>query len=324
MVIDHREWTARFALFLVVIGLPLTIYGIQLRSGWSYTRVVNIHMRNPDEGGFSQDVVYVNTGETVTLRFRADDVTHGIAIGPGSGVDLGAIDPGEVGEVTLTFDHAGTYTYYCTTYCSPDHWRMRGVIQVRDAHQPDLIPTTQVDPIIASLQAEGVNIDEARILFAPVQGMRLSQPEDLDTWAIPAELQDSNWYISHTPARASELLFLANPEQAPEAVYGATAMLWRDFVTQTVIDAQYLYNQNCAACHGQTGLGDGPAAFFTPVQPVAFANTAYMFNMRPDVLYAKIRRGGMGTNMPNFGTIFTPEESWALVNYLWELAFRIP
>jgi hypothetical protein len=28
----------------------------------------------------------------------------------------------------------------------------------------------------------------------------------------------------------------------------------------------------------------------------------------------------MGTDMPNFGTLFTPDETWALVDYLWTLA----
>lgn len=55
-------------------------------------------------------------------------------------------------------------------------------------------------------------------------------------------------------------------------------------------------------------------------QPSAFGNESYMFMMRSDVLYAKIRRGGMGTDMPNFGTILTREETWALVDYLWQLA----
>jgi mono/diheme cytochrome c family protein len=41
-----------------------------------------------------------------------------------------------------------------------------------------------------------------------------------------------------------------------------------------------------------------------------------MTDRRSDVLYAKIRRGGMGTGMPNFGTLFTTEETWALVDYL--------
>jgi mono/diheme cytochrome c family protein len=30
----------------------------------------------------------------------------------------------------------------------------------------------------------------------------------------------------------------------------------------------------------------------------------------------------MGTEMPNFGTVFTREETWALVNYLWTLPFE--
>ena len=41
-----------------------------------------------------------------------------------------------------------------------------------------------------------------------------------------------------------------------------------------------------------------------------------MTTRRGDVLYAKIGRGGMGTDMPNFGTLFTLNETWALVEYL--------
>jgi mono/diheme cytochrome c family protein len=32
---------------------------------------------------------------------------------------------------------------------------------------------------------------------------------------------------------------------------------------------------------------------------------------------AKIRRGGMGTGMPYWGSIFTEEELTALVDYVW-------
>lgn len=58
----------------------------------------------------------------------------------------------------------------------------------------------------------------------------------------------------------------------------------------------------------------------TAETPVAFADPNYLFTMRGDVLYAKIRRGGMGTDMPNFGTLLTPDETWALVDYLWSLS----
>ena len=67
------------------------------------------------------------------------------------------------------------------------------------------------------------------------------------------------------------------------------------------------------------GGGDGFMASQTAETPVAFADPHCLFTMCGDVLYAKIRRGGMGTDMPNFGTLFTPDETWALVDYLWSL-----
>ena len=41
-------------------------------------------------------------------------------------------------------------------------------------------------------------------------------------------------------------------------------------------------------------------------------------------VFAKIQRGGMGTDMPNFGTLFTAEETLELVEYLWHLSFETP
>jgi mono/diheme cytochrome c family protein len=39
------------------------------------------------------------------------------------------------------------------------------------------------------------------------------------------------------------------------------------------------------------------------------------------LLHGKIIRGGMGTGMPNWGSIFTEEEIWALIDYLWTFPF---
>ena len=37
----------------------------------------------------------------------------------------------------------------------------------------------------------------------------------------------------------------------------------------------------------------------------------------PDaLLQGKILRGGMGTGMPEFGSLYTDEELWAMVSYL--------
>jgi high-affinity iron transporter len=126
----------------------------------------------------------------------------------------------------------------------------------------------------------------------------------------------------HTPLEALELLSTANPDSSQTDLVDATAYLWiADADSAALNAAETLYNKNCAACHGQTGGGDGPASGDTTNQPAAFSDPSIMFERRGDVFYAKIRRGGMGTDMPNFGTVFTPEETWTLVDYVWSLAF---
>ncbi|MCZ7528373.1 MAG: c-type cytochrome [Acidimicrobiia bacterium] len=331
----RREWLARLALVLVIVGLPVSVLGYQyiLRPALATVRIIDIHAAVPEAGGFSPDTIRVAVGETVTLRFAAVDVTHGVAIGPGLGVDLGHIDPGMVKEVTLAFDHSGTFTYYCTTWCSPNHWRMRGVIEVRDTANPGALPTPQRDPVIEALATEGVDID-ANVHRGEEDPAGTSMPAlatapsaargaaTLPTLNVPPELQNPDWRRAHTPARALELLAAANAGVDAARLVDAIAALWMSAVSLSELETTgTVYDQNCAACHGQVGGGDGPAATFTAERPAAFSDPAYMFTMRSDVLYAKIRRGGMGTDMPNFGTLFTAEETWALVRYLWALTF---
>lgn len=332
----HREVLALFALGLILMGVPLAVLGYQhwLRPALSLTRVIDITAQVPEQAGFSPDAIGVAVGEKVTLRFASMDVTHGVAIGPGLGVDLGPVDPGQVKEVTVSFERPGVYTYYCTTWCSPDHWRMRGTIQVSDPANPALFPTAAPDPVIEALIAEGVDIDAVHTP-APDHGARAAlafQPSAQRGEAVvaggldvPAELRDPVWRQSNTPSKALELLTDRNPAASERDLLDAVAHLWtQDAPDEALASAERLYNQNCAACHGQYGGGDGPAAATTTEEPVAFADTGYMLERRSDVLYAKIRRGGMGTGMPNFGTLFTPEETWALVRYLWTLAFGAP
>ena len=58
-------------------------------------------------------------------------------------------------------------------------------------------------------------------------------------------------------------------------------------------------------------------------KPVAFTEPGLMLGGTSDIYYAKLRRGGMGTGMPGFGPIFTPDETWMLVDYLWTFVFRL-
>jgi hypothetical protein len=222
---------------------------------------------------------------------------------------------------------------------------MRGVIEVRDPSNPDTFPPAQIDPVIERLLTEGIDIDARVDMGALAAGVKPAhgsghtasevtaaltfnrQPsaargEGLVAEAsvvIPDELRSLDWRRTHTPAEALDVLHAANPGQGHDLLADAVAYLWTRPSDEA---ARAVYNANCAACHGQFGDADGPASLQTASDVVLFSDPNFMFAMRGDVLYAKIRRGGMGTDMPNFGTLFTPDETWALVDYLWSLTFE--
>ncbi len=323
------ETLAVILLVVVLIGIPAASLGYEyaLKPAREDGHVVEIVARAPENGGFSVGTIEAFTDTPITLRFTSADVTHGIAIGPGLGIDLGHIDPGLTGEVTLNFDQPGIYTIYCNVWCSPDHWRMRSVIQVRDPDSPDAIPAAQPDRVIEALIAEGVNIDagashgDQHDYAVPAGETHRASAENgrliLRNLVLPEDVRDTQWKRSHSPDEALTLIEAANPDVARADLMDAVAVLWtmppEDDLDNIAAD---LYAYNCAACHGEAGGGDGPAALTTAVFPVAFDDLPYMFTMRDDVLYAKIRRGGMGTDMPNFGSLLTPHETWLLVDYI--------
>lgn len=325
----------RTLLLWLLVPVPAVMMGLQrpqtINAG---VRIIDIIAAVPEAGGFQPDSIDVRAGETVLLRFYAADVAHGIAIGPGLGVDLGDAAPGTRKDVLLTFEEAGTFTFYCNKWCSTNHWRMRGVIAVTGGRQAP--PAPQRDPVIDALLAEGIDID------AMVDAAHGSQPAPAATLAttppsaargallaerlqVPADLREKAWQRTHTPQEGMALLLAANPASQPQELADAIAYLWvAGSEPASLQDAGTLYTKNCAACHGDNGGGDGIGAGTLPQPPPSFQDPAHMAARRGDVLYAKIRRGGMGTGMPNFGTVFTTDETWALVDHLWKLAFDAP
>jgi mono/diheme cytochrome c family protein len=83
---------------------------------------------------------------------------------------------------------------------------------------------------------------------------------------------------------------------------------------------QRLYLKNCAACHGERGVGDGPGGKSQPKKPADFTDLKRMLAGTSELYTAKIRRGGMGTGMPHWGNIFTEQELAALIDYLWSFS----
>ncbi len=337
----NLERLALTTLALILVGLPLGIFGYQygLRPALTGMRTIDLIAAAPEAGGFQPDSIEVQKGEKIRLRFSVPDVTHGVAIA-GLGVDIGQIDPGQVKEVEVVFDKPGVVTFYCNTWCSPNHWRMRGTVTVLDPADPKahLQASSGPDPIIQALITRKVDIDALReAAVVPTETPSLATGQTLVEQYrpdLPAKFFETDWLRQHSPAEAYLLLQEKLPQLTEGQRWDIIAYLWTAPLSpDDRAWAEREYAKNCSACHGETGRGDGPAAaaINAQLQPSLMAGMTHQvasFTLSPqtmaatmDIYYAKLRRGGMGTSMPAFGPIFDEAETWKLVHYLWGLTF---
>ena len=309
---------------VLAIGAPLFF--------WNSTSLVHASMA--DIGGWSPNVIQAEVGQPLHLRLTSDDVVHGFGVGQ---MDMNAVDiePGKVTEVTLTFDRPGTYTFFCTRWCGVNHWRMRGTIEVSGSGTNE--ETAPDIPLYVTL---GIDIDAPH--DAPVipkaqpsasRGEKLAASLEISKWSNPELYRSSSPYmVFEAPPSTS----LSDSEK-----WDAVAYIWQSNTTpEALSNGRELYAQNCAACHGETGGGDGvfaddlAAAGEASMQsmngdmdmalqtPADFSNAPRMLGASPALLEGKILRGGMGTGMPMWGSIFTESQIQDLIAYLYSFQFE--
>lgn len=76
-----------------------------------------------------------------------------------------------------------------------------------------------------------------------------------------------------------------------------------------------LYTQNCAACHGLEGLGNGPNSISLEKKPANLTRPFYK-QYPDDFWFYRIREGVSGTRMPRWQETLTDEQMWYLVAYV--------
>jgi len=325
-----KEWLARTC---VIFGLVLAI-SIPVVGWWSQSQGIVVHAHMAEDGGWTPGNLVIGVGEPLHLRLTSDDVTHGFAIGQS---DQPAVDikPGVMTEVTMVFDKPGKYTFYCTRWCSVNHWRMRGTIEVTGTG--DEVQATK-PPLYVTL---GLNIDADHHSSITLDNLPSALRGALFSQRIPEEYKDHQYYLTHTPidlwlALKSSTAF---NDLTDQDVWDMVAWVWQSNTTPIEIKTgKELYGKNCAVCHGETGAGNGVfanqpaengAAISTDqakemqTQPPAnFTDPGQLLSASPAHLQGKIIRGGMGTGMPYWGPIFTEDQTWALVAYLWTFQFQ--
>ena len=296
---------------------------------WSRTPLIHAHVA--EDGGWSPDVIKANVNEPLNLKLTSDDVVHGFAVGQ---MDMQSVDvlPGNVTDITLTFDKPGIYTFFCTRWCGINHWRMRGTIEVSGSSSG---PEPASVPLYVTID---LDIDATH--DAPV--IPSSQPSAINGQQLVTNLpidQSSDYYRTRSPYQVFDELSSTSLSEIQR--WNAVAYIWQSNTTkESITNGGQLYAQNCAACHGENGAGDGvfaddltasgEASMQTMTgadnmmvqSPVDFTNSTRMLGASPALLQGKILRGGMGTGMPMWGSIFTEEQIWDLIAYLYSFQFE--
>ena len=318
------ELTLRILIIAAIVGavgVPLFL--------WIKTPL--IHARVAEDGGWDPDILQANVGEPLHLKLTSDDVVHGFAVGQ---MDMQSVDvlPGKVTDITLIFDKSGIYTFFCTRWCGLNHWRMRGTIEVSGSSSD---PEPASIPLYVTL---GLDLDAPH--DAPA--VPNARPSAINGQQFAADLlvdRSVDYHRAKSPYQVFDDLSstsLTDPQR-----WDVVASIWESNTTaERLANGQKLYSQNCAACHGENGAGDGvfaddlAAAGESSMQtmtgaddrmmqtPVDFTNPVRMLGASPALLQGKILRGGMGTGMPMWGSIFTEEQIWDLIAYIYSFQFE--
>jgi plastocyanin len=302
---------------LIVLAVPLAGRAVNAQG------VTEIHGRMASAGGWAPATLQARAGVPLHLRLTSDDVMHGFAIGQSDGTAVDVL-PGKMTDLTLTFDKPGTYTFACTRWCGPDHWRMRGTIEVTGNGPAEPQPVSS--PLYEAL---GLDIDAPHPAPAVPFGIPDARAGADVAAHLPSNYATTKYYRSHSPAQVY-LELRADPALSTfgdTEIWDLVAYIWRANTTPADLAAgQKLFAQNCAACHGETGGGNGVFAAdvnaLTGKTPAKFADPASMLGASPALLQGKLLRGGMGTGMPAWGPIFTDGQTWDLISYLYTFQFK--
>ncbi len=328
----ERFWERPLAILLTVlaIGYAAAWVGDRAAQIRQAERQVELSMRAvlPVDGGWISEPLQVVAGQPVALTIKGLAGVHGLHIAH-TEIEAAQILPGQETALAFTAPAAGRYVIHCTVWCGRDHWRMRTVLEVSEPYHPDQPIAYVQDAPRYDFAVEGLKMDEPH----PAQAVPSARPDGANGEQI--------WQTLGAGLDPKEVLMAAGwPTISPDAFVGdlaaggastlidpigltggerwdLTAFLWQKMsVPDSLTQGRRLYNRDCASCHGANGEGDGFDGASVPGEMPNFREGATALGASPALYYAKIARGGMGTGMPNWGTIYSEDELWAVGDVL--------
>ncbi|HEX8806040.1 MAG TPA: CopD family protein, partial [Candidatus Aquilonibacter sp.] len=97
----------------------------------------------------------------------------------------------------------------------------------------------------------------------------------------------------------------------PTSFYAST----QAYAAPSIARGAPLYAQNCTACHGATGRGDGPLAGKLPIRP-ADLTEPHLFAHKVGELYWWVSNGKDNGVMPGFSGKLSSDQRWDVINFI--------
>jgi putative copper export protein/mono/diheme cytochrome c family protein len=97
----------------------------------------------------------------------------------------------------------------------------------------------------------------------------------------------------------------------PTSFYAST----QPYAAPSVARGAPLYAENCAACHGALGRGDGPLAGKLPIRP-ADLTEPHLFAHKVGEIFWWVSHGRDDGVMPGFADKLNPDQRWDLINFV--------
>jgi high-affinity iron transporter len=161
--------------------------------------------------------------------------------------------------------------------------------------------------------ASEVDLEEARLLFTDARDLNARLR------ILPADTMDA--LLRSLDVRSGDATVPERLEACAAAVTTATG------VAPAVLPAsspsakrgRALYADNCAACHGTTGAGDGPDTKRLGLSPADFTSTTFMRRETPRDFFTMITMGRRKRGMPDWSSLDV-QQRWDLIAWLWTLS----
>lgn len=210
-----------------------------------------------------------------------------------------------------------------------------GVVPPLPAAQTDSLSVSRRVVAAASLAAKEY------ALGVPPQGGRITAPAEVDEARlfIDQARVDVRWLPAAARVSADSQLGVMRglvDHLAPPADVERAATLLIQEVSAAIGGAidpfparppsfargRQVFLQQCANCHGETGLGDGPEAGSLPGPPPGdLSDPAVMGGQSTVDIYRKVLIGVAGTAMPAYGSSLPEADRWAVTTYVAALQY---